>query len=206
MDPLHLGIILLAVLPFLSGLAVAYAFNGHESPPVWAIGYLLVVTGCYVGLACFPFLSLPLALTCVVGGIGCAFISLAFSLRRTTSMSFPRAYGISTMILFPFFIWLELRFCMIVLDPDGNLVEAHAITLHHPPDSMWETYDYCRSKQTKNGILYFGFIQWLRHKGRWTFNSYIGDRKNRYIHDLNWERATWDQWPKIVILQPRRVP
>lgn len=193
-------ILLFMFLPILTWPFMAYRFRHSESPPTEIIQYLLLLCAFSVGFGLIPRLPVLLCVVCVVGGLGCFSVSVAFILRRTTGISFIRAYPIIGVLLLPVLAWADLRFCMIFVDTTGNLIDVRTGLQYSDPH-----YDSPGMRVTE-GVRYFGFFQWMRYKGKWTFMNTISDKDLRYYHDLNWEPATWDQWPKIVILRPWRVP
>jgi hypothetical protein len=208
-------LILIKISPFLANVfanvvMIAFCMRRNFRAPLWSII-------CLFGLSAFTFLILHIfsieSLGRVVATVIVASISLAHALVlfacRFIKTSMIVSWGLATIVLLPTWLWLDSRFRIIVVDTNGEPVEAHpaAIHFHRPP--LWgESFDYGHGTRLDVGIIHFGFCQWLQHGKRWMIFGGIRDsipEGRGRGHGIPLTYPGWNQWP-IRVVVPAETP
>lgn len=196
--------IVVTLSPMCLGILASFRFWNREAQPRWVAPMMGVITiGYAVVLYCVPSLPVLVSILIVSGMILCGVIGFASILRRSRWIRSSRAFPVSAVMVLLLVLWIDLRFRVVVKDPQGRAVDVREedVSLHHPPESYFQNYVEVKGLKLKKGTVHFGFIRWLQYKDRWTFSGSIGDRDGRLVGDLKWESARWSQWPKVVIAE-----
>ncbi len=187
-----------ALVLFLAALAIAcfIAFKSSINSHVFLIFCALGVFS-LTGEISFP------TVTIAVLGLLFYFISFAtWAIHHFKGLTRVKSFAISCLSVLLFTLWLDLRFCIIVKDADGERQEVNPeyLSLHRPNRELFQDYIYAKGHSIGKGCIYFGLVQWLQCKETWIFPSCVSSPKGRNDKDLNWKPAKWSEWPKIVIL------
>ena len=189
-NPCMAGIVLYKLIKGTS-LQARYVFVTSCSP--------LITIGCFTlkGEISFPTVAIA------VLGLLFYFISFAtWTIHHFKGLTRVKSFAISCLSVLLFTLWLDLRFCIIVKDSNGERQEVNPeyLFLHRPNRSYFQEYIYAKGHSIGKGCIYFGLVQWLQCKETWIFPSGVSSPKGRNVKDLNWKPAKWSEWPKIVIL------
>jgi len=189
-NPCIAGILLFKLIKGTS-LRARYVFLTTCSP--------LITIGCLTlkGEISFPTVAIA------VLGLLFYFISFAtWAIHHFKGLTRFKSFAISCLSVLLFTLWLDLRFCIIVKDSNGERQEVNPeyLFLHRPNRSYFQEYIYAKGHSIGKGCIYFGLVQWLQCKETWIFPSGVSSPKGRNVKDLNWKPAKWSEWPKIVIL------
>lgn len=206
---------LIKITPFLANVCgnvvvLALCMRRNFRVPLWSII-------CLFGLSAITFLILHIfsieSLARVVATVIVATISLAQALAlfacRFIRTSLIISWGLATLVLLPTWLWLDSRFRIIVVDTNGDPVEADPAAIHFDRPPLWgESYDYGHGTRLDVGIIHFGFCQWLQHGERWMIFGGIRDvvpggrGRGRGIGMIH---PTWYDWP-IRVVVPAETP
>jgi hypothetical protein len=186
--------------PLCFGILACSKFRNQESQPRLLAPLMGCITiGCAVILYYVPSFPILVSISIVSGTMICGIFAVASILCGIRKIEFPKALLVSAIALLPLVLWIDLRFRVVVRDSEGRAIEVRngSVSLHHPPESYFQSYVDAKGLRLKKGTVYFGLIRWLQYKDRWSFPGTISDRDGKSVGDLKWESARWSQWPKV---------
>ena len=203
---------LLAVIPLIPcvvnvsvSMWIAWCFRRHPKPPMWSIFCLLIFgIGTLRLISIAGVSSFSIVVMTVVTAILCIVQSLALSCQRWLRSSRRMSWSIATMVVLPLVVWTDLRFRIVVTEVDGTPVEVDAKTInfHRPPRSYLQSFGYGYGNRLKEGVVYFGFCQWVMFRGDWVIFGTVGDPHGSYTH-FNISNPDWNKWPvRLTVKAP----
>jgi hypothetical protein len=204
---------LIGLLPAMVNLAFSVfahlGFHRYPRPPIWIICFLLILGSGTLRLIFMVgpgfLVTLPSSLSAVL----CIVQALALACQRWLGFGVRKSWGFSCLLVIPVVVWMDLRFSVLVVDEDGNSVEVDTKQIQmqasHAGYGSWgySTFYYGYGNRLKKGVVYFGFCQWVQHRGNWLiWGDAVSPEGKSLRREKISQKANWGNWPLRITVDP----
>ena len=188
----------------------AWCFRKYPRPPLWVIIFLLILGAGTIRLLFIFDFGYSFTLWASLSSILSIVQAVALGCRRQFGNSFLRSWGVSSLLVLPVVVWVDLRFSVLVMDADGNAVEVDASQIQMQASSTsifswgYSTLHYGYGNRLKKVVVYFGFCQWVTQRGNWLiYGDAVSPEGELLLQQGVNCKANWWSWPLRITVDPK---